>query len=230
MDKKDAVAAAKESAVKVGGVEKKPKKAAKPLPGFMAIVTAGASASGKSTWARSFAEDEAKFGRQWLVLSRDDLRLEILRESGVAELDLAPRLKTWSYGFGNPMEAKVYGKWLQAIRKSSKTHHGIVFADTNLDAGRSVRGALEKLGFLPENISVKLFDIGFDEAVSRDAARAFSVGKEVLARQFSALARTVALRGLSAEAPLTVAWGADPSSGFELPKSLLPKKAKAAKK
>jgi hypothetical protein len=230
MEKKAAGAVEKEAVSKVEAVAKKPKKPAKPLPGFKAIITAGTSASGKSTWARAFEQSEQKEGRSWLVLSRDDLRLDILRESGLAEDDLPARLKAWAYGFGNPMEAKVHGKWLSAIRKSSKTHEGVVFADTNLDGGRSLKSALEKLGFLPGNVSVKLFDIGFDEAIERDAGRRFSVGKEVLARQFSAFARTVALRRMSAEAPLTYAWCMDPSSGFEMPKSLLAKKPKAAKK
>lgn len=199
--------------------------------GFKAIIAVGISGSGRAHWAREFVKAQRAAGHKWLVLCRDDMRLEKLREHGVPESGIPLAIKEWSYAFSNPDEAQVHGRWIGRARWAvEQGFDGIVSADTNLDGGRSATSILRaRLGIDKSNIIRKLFDASLGDAVSRDASDAFTVGKDEIAKQLHQLGRTLSLRNALDKAPLTAAWTRDTANGFQIPKSLLPKAPKLPK-
>jgi hypothetical protein len=198
---------------------------------FKAIVAVGVSGSGQSQWAKEFAKSQRAIGVKWLVLCRDDLRLDALREHGVPESDIPQAVRDWNYNFSNPDEAKIHGRWLGRARWAvEQCFDGVICADSNLDGGRSATTTLTKhLGIDKANILRKLFDVTYEDAVERDAADQFSVGKAEVTKQFHQLGRSLSLRKALDKAPNTSAWISDPANHFQTPKSLLPKPAKTEK-
>lgn len=196
---------------------------------FKAVIAVGVSGAGQAQWAKEFAKSERAEGRKWLVLCRDDMRLDTLRDQGVPESDLPQAVKDWSYAFSNPAEAQVHGRWLGRARWAVEHgFDGVISADTNLDGGRSATSILHsRLGVDKANIIRKLFDASALDAAARDGASAFAVGPDEIAKQLHQLGRTLSLRKALDKAPLTAAWAKDPANGFQTPKSLLPRPPKA---
>ena len=153
------------------------------------------------------------------------MRLAMLREDGLEGAPLQAAARSWSYAFSNPKEAKVHGRWLGRAKWAiEQGFDGVVCSDSNLDGGRSATTVLtSKLGIDPANIRRKVVDSSLEQAVARDAAKEFTVGRVEIVKQFHQLGRSLSLRKALDKAPLTAAWVQEPVNGFETPKSLLPK-------
>lgn len=126
------------------------------------VICVGVPASGKSTWARAYAERTGA-----LVVCRDDVRLELVLKHGDDEIlvtDLA------------------HGK----IEEALTCGFDVVVADTNIN--RANRNALIK--FCTERgatVTLKVFPISLEEALKRDRNRNASVGEEVITRMYNQL-------------------------------------------
>lgn len=122
------------------------------------IITIGAPASGKTTWARQYVRDN----KNTAIVCRDDIRLAYGLESGDDE----------------KLVTRVHRSQIEAALLDGMD---VVVADTNLNAG--FRKQLIK--FAHEHgadVMVKVFPITLDEAIRRDAARANTVGASVVKR------------------------------------------------
>jgi predicted kinase len=140
-----------------------------------AIITVGVSASGKSTWAdQEYRKDPAGV----YISCRDDIRKDILTiEKGFPEFKWAD----WSWKWEDLVTER-QRDILQLAYKNEQTHT-VIIADTNLNSERNneLIAFLQDLGFQCE---CKFFNISFEEAVRRDAARQNGVGAFVLGKQF----------------------------------------------
>ena len=153
------------------------------------IATLGVSASGKSTWARSHVAAMAGLGQRWRSLCNDDIRLDLLRARGVPESELEPALLRWVYSDANPDEALVASILAERIGQAQLDGlDGIVLANTNLDGGVGARAALAAAGAGDLAVETRRLPISMELALSRDAARAFQVGPQIIAWQFEKLA------------------------------------------
>lgn len=134
-----------------------------------ATLTVGVSGSGKTTWARQEAQRTYT-----LITNRDDLRFSLTGATGWHE-----------YSFINKTEKMVSELQVATVKMAADQKRDIIIADTNLSP--RIRSnwflLLKQLGFYVE---VKEFDVGFEEAMRRDALRGnLSVGEEVLRRQWA---------------------------------------------
>ena len=138
-----------------------------------AVLTVGVSASGKTTWATDFVSSSDD---HWVNINRDDLRMMIYES-------MHPTQKfSW---------AKWNWKWegLVTMRQSDmiacalRRGLNVIISDTNLNEGRR-KDLIKSLSRLGYDVEVKLFDVSFEEALRRDAARKNGVGVSVIARQF----------------------------------------------
>lgn len=137
-----------------------------------AIITVGVSASGKTT----FANDLLRADPSWMNINRDDIRVEIFESK-------------------HPGKEFVWGKWnwkwesIVTMRQSDmitcalKRGMNILISDTNLHENRrkDLITSLTRLGY---SVEIKVFEVSFEEALRRDAARKNGVGVSVIARQF----------------------------------------------
>ena len=138
---------------------------------MLAIVTIGISASGKSTWANSFASKQ-----DCVISNRDDIRFSTFCNGE----------RNWSkYKFTQANEEAVtyaqYQQWVEAA-KQSRT---LIVCDTNLNRNRckTLCEKLEKLGY--DIIHLKYFDITLEDAIKRDSIRPESVGENVIRKQYN---------------------------------------------
>lgn len=154
-----------------------------------AIITLGASASGKSTWTRELIAQESQAGRVWRELNKDDTRTQMILESGASAAEVPAALKAWDYTPGGPAEIAMKKRLADQLALAvADGAHGVVFSNTNIDGGVGALAEITKhcpQGTRPE---FKLFPTAFDVCLSRDAARALSVGEKVLRMQFEKLA------------------------------------------
>ena len=153
-----------------------------------AIITLGASASGKSTWTREFIQNESALGRQWVELNKDDTRIEMVMETGALRANIPSALKAWDYSPNGAAELAVKerlsSKLAQAVAGGA---YGVVFSNTNIDGGVGALAQISK--HCPDaSVEFKLFPVDFDTCVQRDAVRTLSVGVDVLLFQFGKLA------------------------------------------
>lgn len=137
-----------------------------------AIITVGVSASGKTT----FANDLLRADPSWMNINRDDIRVEIFESK-------------------NPGKEFVWSKWnwkwepIVTMRQSDmitcalKRGMNVLISDTNLHENRrkDLITSLTRLGY---SVEIKVFEVSFEEALRRDAARKNGVGVSVIARQF----------------------------------------------
>lgn len=144
-----------------------------------AIITVGVSASGKTTWAREFQKKNLE--DRWFILSRDDIRHNILDEKSLIEdysLSGIP-WKNWNWKWEN----EVTDRFWRQVEYASVRNRPLIIADTNLNEAR-LKGMIEKLkGYNYSEIELKYFPISFDEACRRDAERPNGVGVSVIAKQ-----------------------------------------------
>ena len=54
-----------------------------------AIITIGCSGSGKSTWAKQFAQEQLRMGVKWFIIERDEERKRLKTKSN-------PNVNFWS--------------------------------------------------------------------------------------------------------------------------------------
>lgn len=142
-----------------------------------AILTVGVSASGKSTWASQFAEDNNGY-----ILCRDDIRKEILSFQHGRPISDSELWKLWNW----KKESEVtswYNERLKCAIQSNEYDY-IILADTNLNPKfrNSLINTIENFYEVP--IEVKEFPITLEEAIKRDSNRKASVGESVIAKQF----------------------------------------------
>ena len=137
-----------------------------------AIITVGVSASGKTT----FANDLLRADPSWLNINRDDIRVEIF-ESKHPGKEFVWSKWNWKW------ESIVTMRQSDMITCAMKRGMNILISDTNLHENRrkDLIKALTRLGF---DVEIKLFEVSFEEALRRDAARKNGVGVSVIAKQF----------------------------------------------
>ena len=145
------------------------------------FVTVGVSASGKTTWADDVANFMWHNGDSVVVISRDDIRREIVREQ-IGEFSDSI-WKHWKFNSTNEDEVSL--RWRQKFDAAltDKTDY-IIIADTNLNA----KFRKQILVTCIENnakFEIKEFPISLDDAISRDANRVDSVGESVIRKQYA---------------------------------------------
>jgi predicted kinase len=136
-----------------------------------AVITVGISASGKTTWA----EEQCANLTGWRNINRDDVRAEIMRESG-----LVPSWRNWKWKW----EGKVTDRVNIRLQEAADDRVNIIVSDTNLvkDRRDQLAARLQALGF---DVEFKIFDdVNYDEAVRRDNARANGVGYDIIQKQW----------------------------------------------
>lgn len=142
-----------------------------------AIMTIGVSCSGKSTWAAEHIRATKSTNKEWRIVCRDDIRLDV-----------------WQ--MKHPTVPFSWDKWNWKWEKEVTTIQenlfnqyyadpfvdGVVVVDTNLNdkIRQQVQTKLQALGF---EVSFKYFNVSFEEACKRDAARVNGVGYSIIAKQ-----------------------------------------------
>lgn len=131
-----------------------------------AIVTVGISASGKSTYANELVK------QGWMKIERDEIRREMFN------------FKQWSeYKFTKTKEQLVTEVVDDTIAGAAFLGANIIISDTNLNP--KFRTALiEKLVGYGYEVGVKAFPISLEEAWKRDESREYSVGRDVIYKQW----------------------------------------------
>lgn len=137
-----------------------------------AILTVGAPASGKTTWAKQWCKDNPN----WLNICRDDIRFSLGPADG------------WeSYKFKKSFEDTVTKIQYGMFESAAKGGKSIVVSDTNLSekTRNSLMAVLSSLGF---DVEVKVFDVPLEELWERDKYRGDrAVGREVIYRMYRAM-------------------------------------------
>ena len=141
-----------------------------------AIITVGVSASGKTTWAKKFVEENPEY----IIVCRDDLRKEYYEKT---HQNQTFSWKVWNMKWEKKITAMVW----DSIGRHAEAGNDIIIADTNLNKDRlkNLKSSLEELGY--SDIEIKEFTISFEEACKRDALRENGVGFQVIAKQFEQL-------------------------------------------
>lgn len=136
-----------------------------------ATICVGVSASGKTTWALQQPNS--------MIVSRDDLRREILEKELQRKLEPGELWKLWRF----KREKEVNSLQDIYFTKAKVENLDLIVADTNLDKNfnAALEDRLKTLGF---EIEYKLFPIDLVEAWKRDKGRADSVGYDVIYRQY----------------------------------------------
>jgi predicted kinase len=131
------------------------------------IMCQGVPASGKSTWARQFAEE--KGFDKWVIINRDSIRNSLgdywvpNREDLVTDIELSSFRSALDKGFNVILDStNLNPKTIQKFKE-------IVFDFLIKNA--------DKLNI---NFNYKLFEISFEEACKRDEQRSNPVGKKVI--------------------------------------------------
>lgn len=140
-----------------------------------AIVTVGISASGKTTWANQFAQENG-----WEIVCRDNSRIAIHERDNETPF-------TWKdWDWKKESEVTERCKWI--IDLCSKEGKNLIVADTNLNKHfreKMIR-LLEEKGY---EVEIKVFDIFLEDAIKRDTHRHYAVGYDVLAKQYETFCR-----------------------------------------
>ncbi|MFA6198852.1 MAG: AAA family ATPase [Bacteroidales bacterium] len=139
-----------------------------------AIITVGISGSGKTTWANQ--------QKDYVVISRDDLRKEVLeKELGhpIPEKDL---FKLWDF----EKEPLINRMQFSLFTKCAKEKKNVIVADTNITKKfrDKVVEQLEQLGYTTE---LKVLHIDVEEAIKRDKNRPVNVGEKIIRNQYNSL-------------------------------------------
>lgn len=123
-----------------------------------AILTLGVSASGKTTWATEFVQNN----KNWVNINRDDIRFMLI---GVRDWS------KWNFKRENEVNE------IQAImiRNAVLNNQNIVISDTNLNKSfrEKLVSDLTELGY---DVEIKVFHVDFYGAVKRDAIRPNGIG------------------------------------------------------
>lgn len=131
-----------------------------------AIVTVGISASGKSTYANSLVD------KGWVKIERDIIRRELFN------------FEQWcDYKFSKVNEQKVTDYANNRIRHAYEIGKNIIISDTNLNERfrDDLVNVLKTIGY---DVEVKSFPISLKDAIKRDESRNYSVGRDVIYKQW----------------------------------------------
>lgn len=132
-----------------------------------AIVTVGIPASGKSSFAKTIIDEDPSY----VEINRDMVRNELFNIEG------------WSsYVFSEENEKRVTDRQYEIFRDLHRENKNIIVTDTNLRMKylRLTVSFLEHLGY---EVSIKMCQISFIEAIRRNANRKFSAELDEVRRQ-----------------------------------------------
>lgn len=138
-----------------------------------AILTIGASASGKTTWSREFVKASED---KWTIIERDEIRFKLFAHQNGD--------RDWrAYKFTKAREKTVQEEEIKLIEAASNLGENIILSETHLNAKtRSANKVLlESYGY---EVSFKEFDVPLDELWARDAQRYGGVGHTVIWKQW----------------------------------------------
>lgn len=133
------------------------------------IFTVGVSASGKTTWAESFAENNP----DWMIICRDNFRASICRPFSWA---------AWKK-LGSKAEKEVNHLQAAWIQTAIDRRANVIICDTNLNP-KNFNHLVDVFKHAGYKIYFKFFPVDWKTAVERDNARPNGVGVSVLAQQF----------------------------------------------
>ena len=140
-----------------------------------AIICAGISGSGKST----FASELCKTDKSYWESNRDTIRKTLIESDG--------KDRKWS-NWNWKRESEVSKIQNDGITNAKEYGWNLIISDTNLN--ETYRNTLiEKLEYEGYEVEVKLFPIDFDEAVKRDLSRTNPVGYNIIAKQYESYIR-----------------------------------------
>lgn len=140
-----------------------------------AIITIGASGSGKSTWARKHKQERQKSGEDWMIIERDEERKMLKTKS-------SNHVNFWSE-WDWKLEGKVTEACNHWMNVALTAKSNIIVSDTNLN--KMYRDQLiERLKKHGYTIELKHFNMPYKKLVERDNQRADSVGQQVIAKQY----------------------------------------------
>lgn len=131
------------------------------------IICQGVPASGKTTWAKEFISKKQQAGDfSWIRVNRDDLR----NSTGV------------NYHFKN--EGYITQLEQFAIGQALESGKNVISDNTNLNP-KFLQKTLDWLAGTGYEVEMKKFEVSFEEACKRDAARENPVGKSTIKKFFS---------------------------------------------
>lgn len=149
-----------------------------------AIITVGVSASGKSTWANNFIEEQNALRNSdnqetWIRIERDMVRREIQSSKKIFNGISGVNWKKWNWKWEHLVTERVW----QDIFYAAEMKFNIIISDTNLNLVRrkELQSKLEQMGYFVET---KEFPVTWEVACERDSQRENGVGYSVLANQF----------------------------------------------
>lgn len=131
-----------------------------------AVILVGVSGSGKSTYARELCKQGYK------CLDRDDLRFSLTKAQSWDE-----------YRFNRVLEQVITKTHEQLLSMFAFSGFNVVIAETNLSP-KTRNAWYNRLVEAGYEVEFKPMHISFEEAVDRDANRQYSVGKEVIEKQW----------------------------------------------
>lgn len=138
-----------------------------------AILTVGVSASGKTEWANSYIQQNPDF----INLNSDSIRQDLW----YSLYDIPFSWHGWRRCLS--LEKEVYRILKSKIENSIRKQQNIIISNTHLNkkTREATVNLLKSAGY---DVTLKLFDVTFAEAVERDQNRQFPVGYQVIAQQF----------------------------------------------
>jgi predicted kinase len=126
------------------------------------MILVGIPASGKSTWAKDFVNQNPN----WIRVSRDDYRL-MLKNQQICD---------------SKIESLINVILNQTITTSLVLGYNVIIDNTNVRK-KYINQFIEEFEHLA-NIEFKIFDIPLEKAIERDNHRQFKVGEDVIKRMF----------------------------------------------
>lgn len=135
---------------------------------MIAYITVGVSGSGKSTLASQMLKE----GTVDLIIERDQIRRQLFNFGQWHE-----------YKFTKAKEQTVTGAVDVYIQEASRSCKNIIISDTNLNTGfrNQLAAKLIDLGY---EVSLIPCPVTYEEACKNDLKRTYSVGSEVIAKQW----------------------------------------------
>ena len=135
----------------------------------MIYLLCGISASGKTTWAKEYLENNPKTE----IISRDILREKYYSNNGIKRV------------LPFQEEEKITSYEIKSVLKSFFLGKDIIIDDTNLRI-RYITKWIGIFNCIKSEWEIKTFDIELNEAIERDKNREFSVGEDVIRKQYLA--------------------------------------------
>lgn len=140
-----------------------------------AILTVGASSSGKSTWAKDFVKQNPSYHE----VNRDEIRRELFQFGGWHE-----------YKFTKGKENQATTLQLARIQSCALNGKNLILSDTflNQKTRANTINTLESLGY---EVELKVFHVPYAELVKRSSERQWAVPPTVLYQQWLQMERYI---------------------------------------